>query len=297
MLKLNSLQLAFLLALAGLLTPSFLLAAEVTVLPEQKAVIANAEFQTDITIDTGGEAINVFSGTLTFPDELVALKEIRLGGSVINYWVEEPQASGQEIRFAGMTPGGYNGSRGILFSLVFTATHEGQGTITINDPLFLRNDGHGSSAQISVGNSNINVLPPDQRRDIQVPPVTDTNPPEPFTPVVERSKEMFNNAWVLIFATQDKESGIDHYEVSEKAGGLLSFLAPWKRATSPFVLENQATDTNIAVKAVDKAGNVRTVYVSPKNPAAWYANLNIWFVIVGIIALIILLKGLVWRKR
>src|SRR5438105_1011295 len=87
----------------SLLAPQILYAAQVTVLPVQKYVIENAEFQTDITIDTGTESINTFSGTLAYPADIVTLKEIRTGGSMVNYWVEEPKGTNGEITFSGMT--------------------------------------------------------------------------------------------------------------------------------------------------------------------------------------------------
>lgn len=284
------------------LSPLSLFAAQVTVLPEQKSVIENAEFQTDITINTGNDLINTFSGVLSFPEKIVEVKEVRTAGSIINYWVEEPKASGQEIHFAGMTPGGFVGTKGLLFSVVFTAAEQGKGTIKIKDPLFLKNDGKGTTAKISISNSTIDVLAPDARRNIVIPPLDDTTPPEPFTPEISRIVALYKYDWTLFFVAQDKGSGVDHYEIQEPAGGLFGFFTPWTRVSSPYRLTDQSASSALNVRAIDRAGNIRTVHVAPLHPKAWYANLTSWFIIIGIIVLVV--AGLktppfrnVWGKR
>jgi hypothetical protein len=284
------------------LTPLPLFAAQVTVLPEQKSVIENAEFQTVITINTGNETINTFSGVLSFPPELIEVKEIRTAGSIINYWVESPEVNDHAIRFAGMTPGGFVGSRGLLFSVIFTAEGQGRGTIQIKNPLFLKNDGAGTTAKISISNSTIDVLAPDVRRNIVIPPLTDTISPEPFAPEISRTPTLYNNAWLLFFTAQDKGLGIDHYEVQEPAGGLFGVFMPWMRASSPYVLKDQSVSTRLNVRAVDKAGNIRLVHVSALHPPKWYVNLSNWFILIGMIMLCI--AGLkippfrnLWRRR
>jgi len=283
----------------ALLAPQVLLAAQVTILPEQKAVIQNAEFQTDITVDTKGESINVFSGTIVFPKDIVELKEIRTGNSIINLWVESPKEVDGKIRFAGAIPGGYVGTKGVLFSLIFTATNQGKGSIAIEEPLFLKNDGKGTEAKISISGSALEVLGPDVRRDIVIPPISDTTPPEMFIPEISQTPTLYNDSWFLVFLAQDKGSGIDHYEVQEHARGLFSFFAPWVRATSPYLLKDQSVDQVVAVRAVDKAGNIRTAYAKAPHSIAWYASLTNWFIIISILVI----AGLItqplrklWRK-
>jgi hypothetical protein len=285
------------LSLSLSLLPASVFAAQVTVLPEQKSVIANAEFITEVTINTGDESINAFSGTLVFPKGVVEVKEVRTANSIVNYWVETPERKENTITFSGMTPGGYAGSNGLLFSVVFTAAEQGKGTISVKDPLFLKNDGFGTAAKIAVSNSVIEVLAPDVRRNIVIPPLQDTTPPEPFTPEISRSNALYKRAWLLFFIAQDKGSGIDHYEIQESAGGLFNFFTPWKRAESPYVLQDQSLRTGVNVRAIDKAGNIRTAHVPALHPPAWYANLTNWFILASIIVILITVKEIVWRKR
>ncbi|MFA5945926.1 MAG: hypothetical protein WC802_03395 [Patescibacteria group bacterium] len=280
-----------------MLIPRALFAAQVTVLPQQTAVIQTAEFQTNITVDTGGESINTFAGTITYPENIIALKEIHSGNSIVNYWVEAPKNANNKITFSGITPGGYVGNHGFLFSLVFTAVKQGNGSIAISNPLFLKNDGLGTSARIAISNSSISVLPPDQRRNIVIPPLQDATPPEPFRPEISKTPVLFNDSWTLFFGAEDKGSGIDHYEVQEYSPGIFSFFSPWIRTTSPYLIRDQSLEKAAAVRAVDKAGNIRTAHVLPRNAPAWYANLTNWFLLASGLAILAVLKTFLWRKR
>lgn len=72
---------------------------------------------------------------------------------------------------------------------------------------------------------------------------------------------IFDGKYFLVFATQDKGSGISHYEVCE--GGKRKCAI----AESPYLLQNQKLNQKIFVKAVDKNGNeyiydfVRTYFI------------------------------------
>jgi len=64
--------------------------------------------------------------------------------------------------------------------------------------------------------------------------------PESFTPFVEQSPVLFDGKAVLVFVTQDKLSGIDHYEVAEaKPAFLGDGDLVWENAVSPYVLKDQ----------------------------------------------------------
>ena len=67
---------------------------------------------------------------------------------------------------------------------------------------------------------------------------TDTEPPLPFTPKLERDPNLDGGKYVVIFNTEDKDSGIDHYEVKDGSG-------PWVVAESPYVLKDQSVSGDI----------------------------------------------------
>jgi len=125
-------------------------------------------------------------------------------------------------------------------------------------------------------------------------------------PEVSRDPNIFDGKWFLVFATQDKGSGIDHYEVLErrelkiqklgfsKEKSLHSkfyILNPWRVAESPYLLKDQELKSYIYVKAIDKAGNERVATLSPRNLLKWYEIWWLW----GIIIIGIIIIYAVWR--
>lgn len=238
-------------------------AAEFRVATDGQAMNNGASFEAKITVDTQGESINAFEGTVTFSNEVLAPLAVREGGSIVNFWVERPRTSASgAMRFSGLIPGGFTG-QGFLFSVIFRAVKPGNGTIAVADPRALRNDGAGSpayarSVDVRVAVSNIVASSED------VPPIEDAALPEPFTPVITRDPELFGGKYVLVFATQDKQSGIDHYEVCERS------IHQCVVAENPYPLHYQGLGWNIFVKAVDKTGNERIAALPAFMHLSWY---------------------------
>jgi hypothetical protein len=77
----------------------------------------------------------------------------------------------------------------------------------------------------------------------------DKTPPDEFVVTVESTRRVFGGNYYAVFATQDKQSGIDHYEIFERGA--------WRTVTSPHELKDQYLLGGIQVKAIDKAGNER----------------------------------------
>ena len=108
------------------------------------------EFLVTLRGDTEGESLNAFEGKVVFPEELLELKGVREKGSIVNLWVKEPPL------FSGLTPGGYQG-KGVLFSLIFEAKQEGQGTIRIDNGRALLSDGKGTPTELSIINYQFSI--------------------------------------------------------------------------------------------------------------------------------------------
>ena len=85
--------------------------------------------------------------------------------------------------------------------------------------------------------------------------------------------------YFLSFATADKTSGIDYYEIKE---GKRDF----KKATSPYLLEEQKLGRKILVKAYDKAGNWQEAEIKPPYKITWQNVLAIILVLIGM--------GVIW---
>jgi hypothetical protein len=156
----------------------------------------------------------------------------------------------------------------------------------------LRNDGEGTPVSVMTRNLEFRILKSDGQvpsSKFQVP--LDAGPPEKFNPEIEQSQKMFEGKYFLVFATQDKGSGVDHYEVCEGKRQCVI-------AESPYPPENQQLDKKIFVKAIDKNGNERIEIFYPPNFHPWYKNywiLGTLIIVTAIIVGVILQKGL-WRK-
>ena len=258
------------------------------------------QFQVDLMLDAEGEIINAIEGEITFSKELLEIREIRDGDSIINLWVERPsiKPTGKVI-FSGIIPAGfagvlspyYEGRRpGKIFSLIFTSKGEGEGTVNLENEKVLLHDGLGTPAKLGILNFEFRIL----KREVRIPDSgflipEDKEPPEDFKPEIASNQNVFEGKYFLVFAAQDKGSGIDRFEVKETRN---KKQGTWIEAESPYLLRDQKLKSYIYVKAVDKAGNERIAVVEPRYLMRWYEFPLAWIIIViaGIIAY------LIWRK-
>ena len=161
------------------------------------------ELKADMLLNTENEEINAVEGRIIFPDDLLELKDIRDGNSIINFWVEKPRRdSAGSIIFSGITPGGFKGESGLILALTFQAKKGGEGKIELLETRALKNDGAGSPANVSIQSLNFRVkgesLP---LAETIIVKVRDYEPPESFIPEMARDELMFDNKWFLVFAT------------------------------------------------------------------------------------------------
>ena len=216
----------------------------------------------EIRIDTEDESLNAFGGTLRFPADLVEIKEIRDGGSIITAWLEQPrEGEWGTVSFSGITPGGYRGS-GTLFSVVFTAQEEGTGLFSWEDLAVFLSDGTGKPATVSGVATSFSVSA--KAKDGQLELSEDTVAPEEFTAVIAQSDDAFEGKPFLVFATQDKGSGIARYEVC------VGLFAACIASSSPYVLDT--SDRFIRVIAYDVAGNAQSTHVYTGSSMIGYAT-------------------------
>lgn len=261
-------------------------AAEIFFDAKTREISVGERFEVGIFLNTEGEYINAVEGKVIFSEDLLEFKEIRDGNSIINFWIERPRVSGGEVLFSGITPGGYSGEKGLIFSLVFQSTQGGRGLVEFRDIKGLLNDGEGTEIEMTI--SNLQFITSEQTSLSQAVESgkEDTDRPEAFEPVIASDPAIFDGKYFLIFATQDKGSGIGRYEVREGKG-------PFVIAESPYLLQNQNLDDKITVKAVDRSGNERIIILPPQKPKPWYKS-GLFFVIL-IMGIFIIVYIIAWR--
>jgi len=264
-------------------------AAEIFFDAKTRELKVNQLFEVGVFINTDGESINAVEGKIVFPEKLLKLKEIRDGNSIINFWIERPKVSNGEVLFSGITPGGFIDKQGLIFSVVFQARQAGRGSVEIREIKALLNDGKGTATNTSISNLELVISGSTAAAPPPVIENKDTDLPEAFEPMVASDPEIFDGKYFLVFATQDKGSGIDHYEVREK------FWAGFVTAASPHLLQNQRLDKKIFVKAIDKSGNERVVMLPPQKPLPWYRHYAVLGILLALIVVGFLLKKL-WSR-
>lgn len=257
----------------------------------------NEQFEVKLLVDSDGENINAFEGQVLFADDILDLKEIRIGNSIVNFWILEPKIEDNMVSFSGITPGGFGREKGLIFSLIFESKEEGVALFEINNMRVLKNDGIGSMANLSFRPFEI-IVSKEILNEIPVfSKIKDIEKPELFQPEIARDQNLFEGKYFIVFATVDKNSGIDHYQIKESRQKILSFFNKWKQKESPQVLKDQELRSFIWIKAIDRAGNERIVKVNPQDPFLWYENYENWIIImIGLLILIFIIRNL-WKRK
>ena len=242
-------------------------------------------FIENVILDTESEVINSVEVEISYPSEILEVKEISTGNSILDLWVSAPEVKGNTIYFSGGAPNGYEGKDGKLVSIIFLVKKEGVSKESLkikflDSSRVLLNDGKGTEANLtlkpgSLSTSEESKLSEDEWNQLLE---SDKNPPEPFKIKLSKDPLVFNGEYFISFATTDKETGIDHYEVLEIPFNS-KVQKTWKTADSPYVLEDQNLQSEILVKAIDKAGNERISRLNPRS------NNNYFIIILILVGL------------
>jgi hypothetical protein len=241
---------------------------------ETKEVKKSEFIVVPIYLDTQFEEINAVEVYVNFSDNLV-FRDYLDGNSIITHWIEKPHLQSSDVRrpqiqieFSGIVAGGISGRNLNLVELVFEAKETGIAKIEIDKKSkVLLNDGLGTKTKLIALSQSFNILEIKGLPEIKI---KDNFPPEPFKIYLVKNNEIFNGKYYITFETKDKQSGIAYYEISEKPINFIFLSKPdiknlsFKKAESPYVLEDQSLRSYVIVKAVDKAGNERVEILYPQ---------------------------------
>lgn len=293
----------FLLLVSFLSVPYISLAASLQLSSASSVLSPGQILQINCTLDTQAEYINAVEGKIEYPSDLLHLEKIIEGGSIISFWVEKPHLENGQIRFSGIIPGGYSGKNGQLFSLRFSvqAVNDDKiGNMSVKDAIILLNDGLGTETNAIIKNFDFQITSQNSPKSASTtesfPMIIDYEQPEKFSPLLVRNENVFEGKYFVVFATQDKLSGLDHYEILEtkkmmqdmKDDEILSPASDgWEIANSPFVLSDQSLKSYIYIKAVDQSGNGRLAVLLPSEHVQWYEKIGFWVIIVGLVVIIL----------
>ncbi len=260
-------------------------------------------FQVNVYLDTQNKEINALEGKIIFPKDKIDLREIKTVNSVVNLWFDHPHlnihSDYREVMFGGVIPGGYNEDKGLILSLTFRAIDNGSISFSFKDLKISLNDGLGTEGEISfksqlltISSSGLNVVAAESV-------MADKIPPESFSPSIGRDANIFENRWFAVFVAEDKQSGINHYEIVEKRTDKQENNyqdLSWETAVSPYVLRDQKLKSFIYIKAVDNIGNSRIIPIPPTNAWFWYEKPSFWIIMGVLVVIMIIFGNILWKK-
>lgn len=240
-------------------------------------------FLVNLKIDTDREKINAGQVELLFPNDKLEVIEISQGNSIFTFWPQPPSFSNEsgKITFVGGLPLGFEGEGKILtiaFRVIFSENEKSFAEINFSpESQVLLNDGQGTKAKLetkkaifTLYSKQAEILKNEWEEEIK----QDKTPPEPFEISLGKDPLIFNGKYFIVFQTVDQKTGLDHYEVKEGK-------KPWKKAQSPYLLEDQNLTSKILVKAVDKAGNERISELPPLFPKKpYYRTPQFWLILI-----------------
>jgi len=229
-------------------------------------------------LNSDNELVNAIEGKIIFDFRKLELKDLSVGSSVIPFWMEGPELTDSgEVIFAGIMPGGFGADEGKIVDLIFKAKRSGRVLIFFEDYQVFLNEPELRQAEVKTKPFVLDIDRASQGTDLMEGKtlVLDFYPPEPFKIYIAKSKELFDDEYVAIFSAQDKESGVDYYEIKEL---FLGFSGNWQVAESPYPLQYQSLFSIIKVRAVDKVGRERIETVVPKQLVYLIAVVLIGFV-------------------
>ncbi len=257
-----------------------------------------------LILNTESDKINALAGEVSLLSSGWELVSVSDANSFINFWVERPSLglNNKQVRFSGITPGGYLGEA-LILKLEFKPSITGASypDIAVNNFNALINDGKGTAATIKIKGLITTAEDKEILKPIPLAVDTERLAPEPFKLAIIKDSDLSPDQLYLIFNTQDKSSGMAYYEVRESLWPIWNTKVQsesWVRAESPYQLKNQSWWNFIYVRAVNKNGGVRIAKLYPQLSFAWLYRYSLILVIIVVsMTLLILLRRVSGNKK
>lgn len=181
MVKNYSLKLLIILFLG--LVPVFASAATLSVSPASGTLEVGQKVTIRLVV-SGSTPVNAISGSVSFPTSLLNIDSISKTGSVLNFWVKEPNFSESTgtLHFEGVSLGGFSGGTGTVLTAVLQATKVGSAKINFTSGQILANDGQGTDVTSGLSGASFTVVPkketkkPDLPKEVAEPEVLQPAP-------------------------------------------------------------------------------------------------------------------------
>lgn len=275
--------------------PALASAATLRFDPPVRSTAPGDVFIATMRIDVAsGECVNAVTVGLSYPTQLLTLNAVSRGESIFSLWLNQTEDKEKgEVHFVAGIPGGYcgraigdPGQSNIVAKIIFQ--YKGRSPADAATLNFLPetevdlNDGLGSKATLILEPMAIQYAATSSLHNEWLSVVSeDTFPPEEFIPQIFRDSSNDKSPFYLIFDATDKQSGVEHYEVTEEDPNSFGFRlgsrvkAKPAPVTSPYLLQDQTLSSRIVVRAFDHAGNMQEAIIPPKNYRSLFDSFNL----------------------
>ncbi len=303
----------------GVIFPTMVSAATLYLDPDNGEYHPGDTFVVSVRLDANGDCVNVVSGEVSYPKDLLRASAFSQGESILTLWTETPKINGAEgrVSFTGGVPGGYCGRIAgdpgyanivgkIIFSVLATAPVGATPMIeALPSSQVLLADGRGTPASLLVNKATFRIASGtgrvvnewlDELRD-------DTVPPEPFAIDLHHDARTAGGKYFVVFQTTDKQSGVVKYELKEHDKDRPEYirgertLASWRPVESPYVLEDQTLNSTIIIRAIDNAGQIREESFLPSGDGVNQGSTLPYAPIIGGVVLFLVAIAVTVRMR
>lgn len=279
--------------IGAFLAPTLVNAATLSLTTEKTVVGVGSPFDVELILNAE-YAVNAIEAALNIPTGF-ELENASDGNTIVSLWIEQPHYDREThtLSFSGIIPGGFSGT-GQLLKFSLKAEMPGISTLSFDHG---RTTVYRNSPDGTLESTVLRTLTLSAEKGVTpaLAPPADTEPPEAFTSVVTRDPQLYDGAWTLIFATQDKGSGIAQYEVSESpTRETNSNKLLWTKAESPYRLSGEIPARYIYVRAIDEQGNIRTELYTQERPLTWIGG---FILSILVLALVLFVLWLLRKKR
>lgn len=275
------------LILGIIVIPSFSFAASIKIeAPEN--INAGDTVLAKVILDTEGEKINVIEGEIKINTNNLSITEMNVGGSIFSLWPNKPSLDNNVISFVGGSPEEIKGKNLKVFDIAIKANSEGDIKLSSENIKVYLSDGSGTSIDIARTESNIvsKIGSGQTQNELLTLIENDKRSPEKFEIELGQDDNSFDGLYFISFNAVDKDSGIDRYEITE---GEFSSV----RSGNTYVLRDQTLQSEITVRAYDKAGNERSIVFNPQKSN----TLTYILLIIVLVAIAFIIKYRFFKTR
>ena len=152
--KLYIITLFGILSLAIMPTQTQAATASLYLSPKATTTQIKGIFNLSVNVNSGGNLVNAFEGTINIPTNILSIVGVGTGGSLCSLFVKQPTVSGSSVSFKCGVPNGTT-ANGTLITISVMGKAVGTGTATISGARILAGAGQNVTGEIVGGTYTI----------------------------------------------------------------------------------------------------------------------------------------------